>query len=390
MAEPMPMALIGCGGMMGAHVKNGYASLHAAGYRGFEILACCDMFPEAASKMAAGIGEWQGRSPKAYSSVEQLLREERGLAAVDVVVTHRDHHRVAIPCLEAGKHVILEKPLALTLRAGRAIIEAARARKTFLAVAENYRRSPAHRAIHWALESGRVGRLRQLHWIDCRERLWHWGWRDEVDKAGGGWSLDGGVHFTDLMRYHVGPVARVTALSRQYSPARYREPEKREGVIQATIEDTTLALIEFENGVTGVWVESIVSPGKPLGTHIVYGDEGSLDFSDGLKLRGQAEATSLDALREEFLRQLPSAEKERLFPFGLQDGVAQEIHEFLEVCRGGCGSVETDGLEGYKAQAVCMAVYESAELGGAPVEMRRVEGLEVEAYQGKLNRDIGL
>lgn len=389
MGETLRIGLIGCGGMMGAHVKNGYAALSAAGYKAFEIVACCDVFSENAGKMAGAIAEWQGRKPQVYSQVDQLLSEERGLDAVDIVVTHSDHHRVAVPCIEAGKHVIIEKPLALTLRAGRKILDAAQARRVVLAVAENYRRSPVHRTVNWALQSGRVGRLRQLYWVDCRERLWYWGWRDEVDKAGGGWSLDGGVHFTDLMRYHLGPAARVTALSRQYNTLRYRNHEKKEGEIQATIEDTTMALIEFESGVTGVWVESIATPGKPLGTHIVYGDLGSLDFNDGLKLRDQAEATTVDALKEEFFRQLGEEEKRRLFPWGLQDGVAQEIHEFIEACLHG-GSVETDGLEGYKAQAMCMAVYESQALGGQPVDMRRIEGLEIEAYQAALNRSVGL
>ena len=390
MTDRLRLALIGCGGMMGAHVSKGFAPLWDAGFHDVEIIACCDAVEESAAKMAAGIGQWQGAMPRVYSNVESLLAAERDLQAVDISVTHCQHHTVAVPCLEANKHVMIEKPLAMTLRAARQMMDAAAANRVILNVAENYRRAPAQRAAKWVIESGRLGRLRQVYWVDCQERQWHWGWRDELDKAGGGWTLDGGVHFADLMRYHVGPVTRVTALTRQYDTTRYLDRQTLKGeTADATIEDTAMALLEFENGATGVWVESIVCPGKGMGSHIVYGEMGSLDFAAGLTLRGQAQPTPMAQLTEEFMAQLDADERERLFPLGMQDTLSQEVHEFVDACLRG-GSLETDAAEGYKAQAVCMAVYESAALGGQPVELKRVENLEVEAYQGPLNERLGL
>lgn len=390
MTDRLRIALIGCGGMMGAHVNKGFAPLWEAGYREFEIVACCDAVEESAAKMAAAIGEWQGRSPRVYSQVEALLAAEDDLHAVDISVTHCEHHRAAVPCLEARKHVMIEKPLAMTMRAGRQMMDAAEANGVLLNVAENYRRTLANRAAHWVIESGRLGWLRQIYWIDCRERLWHWGWRDDLDQAGGGWTFDGGVHFADLMRYHVGPVARVTALTRQYDTTRYLDRKTLEGDSkQATIEDTAMALLEFENGATGVWVESIVSPGKGMGNHIVYGEKGSLDFSGGLLMRGQEEPTSIDQLSQEFMAQLSDGEKEELFPCGLEDTIAQEVHEFVNACLHG-GTLETDAVEGYKAQAICMGVYESAAQDGQPVDLTQVESLEIEKYQAPLNAQIGL
>jgi len=376
--------------MMGAHVNKGFAPLWDAGYREFEIVACCDAVEEAAAKMAAGIDEWQDTSPRVYSQVEALLEAEGDLHAVDISVTHCEHRRAAVPCLEAGKHVMVEKPLAMTMRAGRQMMDAAEASGVLLNVAENYRRTLPNRSAHWALESGRLGWLRQIYWIDCRDRQWHWGWRDDLDKAGGGWTFDGGVHFADLMRYHVGPVARVTALTRQYDTTRFLDRETLQGETkEATIEDTAMALLEFENGATGVWVESIVSPGKGMGSHIVYGEKGSLDFGGGLLLRGQEEPTPMDQLNREFMAQLSDDEKQRLFPCGIEDSIAQEVHEFVNACLHG-GPLETDGAEGYKAQAICMGVYESAALDGQPVELTQVENLEIEKYQAPLNAQMGV
>jgi len=389
MADKLELALIGCGGMMGAHVKNGYRPLWEAGYHDFQIVACCDVVEAAASRMSGAISEWHGHTPSFYTDVEKMLAGHRGLAAVDIVVTHSEHHRLAVPLLEAGKHVMIEKPLAMTMRAGKQILEAAAKQRVVLSVAENYRRSPSQRACNWALKSGRIGQLRQLYWIGCRERRWYWGWRDDLDLAGGGWTFDGGVHSADLFHYHIGQVRRLTALSRQYDTLRFRDRENQKDEVQATVEDMTMALLEFENGVSGVWVETITAPGKGLGTQVIYGDEGSLDCRNGLHLRGQEEPTTIEALNQEFLGQLSSEESERLFPLGLKESVAHEVHEFVEACLRG-GPVETDGLEGYKAQAICMGIYESATLGSQPVELSKIEALEIENYQAPLNKTLGI
>ncbi len=89
-------------------------------------------------------------------------------------------------------------------------------------------------------------------------------------------------------------------------------------------------------------------------------------------------------LQDEFLAHLPSDERERLFPLGLMDDIAQEVWEFLTACQTGNAQVEVDGEEGYRSQAVCMAIYESAVLQ-QPVSVAAVRALEVEAYQRALN-----
>jgi len=389
MADKLRIALVGCGGMMGGHVRVAFQPLWEAGYQGFEITACCDVVEENAGRLAGEVEAWQGAKPKVYGDVDALLAEKKDYDAASVVVPHNEHHAVGIPFMEAKKHLLIEKPLAMTLRAGKMLMDAAEANGVVLAVAENYRRSANHRAINWVIQSGRIGKPRHFHWLDVKERQWHWGWRDDLDKAGGGWTFDGGVHFADLMYYHIGQMERITALTRQYVSKRFRDRENLKDGVECTIEDTTMALLEFENGATGIWSECISAAGEGVGKQIVHGEEGSIDFGKGLTLRGQEEPTSIDALREEYLGQLDEAEKQRLFPFGLDNGLAQEDYEFIEACLRGT-SVETDGLIGYKAQAICMGLYESAALGGQPVELAKVEALEIEEYQGPLNKGMGL
>lgn len=383
--ERVQLAMVGCGGIAGAHRK-AYQTLWEKGLREFEIAATCDVETGRAEKMADEIEAFQGRRPTVYSQVEDLLARGSEVEAVDICAVHRAHHDLACACLDAGKHVTIEKPLAITLRAGRRIMDAAERAGRILMVAENYRRSPTERAIRWAVASGRIGRLRQLYWVDVGERLWYWGWRDHKDLAGAGWTLDGGVHFADLFRYHIGEVETVYAVSRAYNPTRYRKAETREDPIQATVEDTTMAVLTFANGVVATWSSTSAAPGKGFQDRVVYGDLGSLSWREGLQTR--QESVALPDLVAQFKAQLSEPQRERLFPAGIEDTMATELIEFVRAVRGG-ESVEISGLEGYRDQAISMAVYES-EATGAPVRVAEVEALKVEAYQGEINRGLEL
>lgn len=385
MSDILELGLIGCGGIMGSHV-NGLRQLWEKGYRSFRIPAVCDCDPARANAMADRVVEWQDTRPRVYLDYMELLEKEPDIAAVDLALVHRIHHSVAIPCLQAGKHVTIEKPLGFTMRACHAIIEQAKRHDRVLQVAENYRRSPAERAINWAIRQGMIGDLRMIFWLDVGERLWYWGWRDHIEEAGGGWSMDGGVHFADLFRYHVGEVRDLYAVSRAYHPYRYGKPETMEEPISASTEDTTIAVLSFENGVTGQWSSTMAAPGAKFSERVLYGSEGSIKWGEGLQTR--SETVSMDDLVSLFMNSISDDEKQRWFPLGITDTIATELHEFIEAVLHG-GPLEIDGVEGMKDEAISMALYESSELD-EPVEIKKIENCEIENYQSRLNEMIGL
>jgi predicted dehydrogenase len=385
MADEVRLAMIGCGGMAGAH-REGYQRLWEAGLRDFRIVATCDVEVARAEEMAGKVAEFQGDRPKVYGDLNDLLAAGSSFDAVDIVTVHRAHHTLAIPCLGAGKAVIIEKPLAITMRAGKQMMEAAERTGRLLAVAENYRREPSQRAVRWAVRAGRIGEPRMLFWHDVGHRVWYWGWREHKEQAGGGWSLDGGVHFADLFRFYLGDVMRLVALSKAYFPTRFRDEKSKSDPIPVTVEDTTMALLEFANGVSGEWTSTNVARGQGFGRRVIYGSEGSLDLRDGLQVGD--EKRSIKELTEEYMASLSADEKERLFPHGITETVATELWEFIQAVRGKA-RVETDALEGYKAEAISFAVYESAALGQW-VTLEEIETLQVEAYQAEINADLGL
>ena len=384
MSDTIKLALVGCGGMMGAHSR-GMERLWPHGIRPFQVVATCDVMRESAEKMAAHVASYQGEKPAVFTDLVAMLKEMPEIDAVDISVQHDQHHTTALPCIAAGKHVLIEKPLAMTMRSGKAILDAAgKSGKAFM-VAENYRRSPEERAINWAIKSGRIGKLRQLYWIDVGESLGAWGWRDRVEIAGGGWSMDGGVHFADLFRYHIGPVESMYAVSKQQNPTRYLNRETMSDPVEATVEDCTMAVLTFENGVVGTWISSKSAPGKSFNSRVLYGEKGSITWGAGLETRD--EKVTIAELVEQYRKSLSPAESARLFPAGMEDTIAIELTEFADAINSG-RAVETNGIEGYKALAISLSIYES-EATSAQVRLADVEALKVEAYQQRFNALIG-
>jgi predicted dehydrogenase len=373
------IAFIGCGGIANAHTR-GLKLLWEKGIRIFEVVATCDIDDARANKMADDISIFQGYKPNVYTDVGKMLSSESGLQAVDICTVHKEHHILAIKCLEAKKHITIEKPLAITIRAGRMILDSAEKNKCILQVAENYRRAPSERAINWAIKEGRIGKLRMLYWEDIFERLWYWGWRDHKELSGGGWTLDGGVHFADLFRYHIGEVEEVYAISKTYNPIRFKSKDPLRDPIEITVEDTTMALLKFENGVTGTWVLTNSAPGKKVNFRAIYGDKGCIVWNEGLYI--EDENIPMEQLEKEFMASLSDQEKEKLFPNGITDTIAIELKEFFDTILG-LGDIETTGIVGLKDEAISMAVYESNFLN-MPVKVKDIEECKIENYQTSL------
>ena len=385
--EQLHLALVGCGGMAGAHVR-GLEELAKAGIDDIQVVACCDLVETQAQQRADEIAEFQEHKPEIYTDVERMLAHVEDLDAVDICALHSQHHILAVTCLEAGKHVIIEKPLAITLRAGRKILNAAVDNRCQLAVAENYRRSPQERARSWAVASGRIGQPRTFYWQEAGLRLGKWGWRNFKRDAGAGWILDGGVHFADLFRYHLGTEARkVVARVHGFEPYRYDEPVGREGAWPVDVEDCAMALIDFDGGAVVQWTWQGSAPGQDFSKRVLYGSEGCIDWESGLWTR-TGENTSTESLVEAYQNSLAEDERERLFPKGVENPISTELKDFADAVRGQ-GVPEVDGLDGYRSQAICMALFES-EWFNRPVTLAEIERGDLEGYQAEIDQALGI
>jgi predicted dehydrogenase len=202
----------------------------------------------------------------AYGSYAEALADPRAAGAI-ICTPHDRHLADARAALQAGKHVLLEKPLARTLDEADEIIAAADAAGRALMVAEQFHFMPAFRRVKAVLDSGRLGALRELHLI-ARGFGARSGWRSAADAVGGGALIDGGIHYVHNLRWWGGEVQRVVAL---------RPPQT---VVTMEGEDAVSLLAELAGGAIGLLSNSLGAPGlSRLQWSTVTGTRGSC-FAD--------------------------------------------------------------------------------------------------------------
>lgn len=400
MADVVRLALVGCGGISRSHVK-GYQELLARGCRDFVVTACCDVVRPNAEAAAARIAEIQGSEPRVFASVADLLAA--GVAdAADVCVPHYAHHLVALPLLAAGLHVLVEKPLGITVRASRAIIAAGKRHRRIVATAEQVRRGPNARACRWAIRERRlIGDVRMAvvqavdnHDFDYNAPAFKW--RAIKLLVGGGMIMDSGAHFADMVQHVFGEVEDVFCTMRtNRAPVIAGAPVLGDAPLD--VEDTWNAIIRFRSGMTATWIYSRTAPGTPLRNAVYYGSGGTLrDLGFPFHcFQGGAEATLADGstlaaaqIVEEYMATLSPAEKESLFPYGCLNDFGIEIYDFIRAIRTG-GRPEMDGTDGLRAKALSEACFESATLG-RPVRYAAVLAGRVRAFQAPIDAYWGL
>jgi predicted dehydrogenase len=202
-------------------------------------------------------------------------------------------------------------------------------------------------------------------------------WRHDKLMAGGGWVLDGEVHYFDLLRYVFGDVAEAYGRLRAFEPVRYVDPEQRTGAFEPTVEDAATAILTFERGLLATFSWTHAAPGRPLRQTRYYGSEGSLD-DEGLVPKDGATQTMAE-VRAAFDASLSEGDREAFFPRGIVDAVTIELFDFITALRDG-RPPEIDGLEGLRDMAVAEAIYESDAANRAVAVADVLEG-RVDAYQ---------
>jgi 1,5-anhydro-D-fructose reductase (1,5-anhydro-D-mannitol-forming) len=403
------IGIVGCGRILNAHLQ-GYKQLRAAGIDSFRITALCArrredalMFlqrgegppprppvidPATGDPLAAPhtyLSDFQDDvQPQIFTDYRDLIASGQ-VDAINDLTTLSLHHQVGAAALEAGLHLLTEKPLAVTVRAGSRLVDLAAARGLTLGVVENVRQMPAVRAAAWAVRGGLIGKV-QLALMGSLGGVWSpdrlvadTPWRHQRLLAGGGGSIDIGVHQMHWMRYVVGELAAVSALTRTLEPARYRRDAAGQvrDTVEADVDDTYLATLDFANGAAGQLWWSWALHGAPLaipGSPVVFGAAGSIAGGEIVRDDGTREV-----LEPLFEQSLSSVEREQFFPIGLRDPFAIQNLDWLRAIEQG-RDPETSGAEGLRDLACAFAILESSAAGRA-VRVDEVLSHAVDQYQ---------
>jgi predicted dehydrogenase len=209
-----------------------------------------------------------------------IARDDVGL--VDVVTPGNTHREIVLTALEAGKHVLCEKPLANTLSEAREMLVAARNAGTVNMVCFNYRRAPAVQLARKLVEEGRLGEIR--HWRATylqdfiMDPAFPLIWRLKKEVSGSGALGDIGAHIIDLAHLVVGPISEVTGLTETFVKERPLEEDSAQ-MGQVTVDDAAAFLARFANGAIGTFEASRFAAGRRnQNSFEVNGSKGSVAF----------------------------------------------------------------------------------------------------------------
>lgn len=261
MVSMMNYALIGCGRIATNHIK-------AAVDNELNIVAVCDVKPEAMEALLAKHGLEGEASIKRYTDYRQMLAEN-GIQLAAIATESGLHAQIALDCVDAGVNVIIEKPMAMSMADAEEIIRRSRDRGVKVCACHQNRFNTAVREARRALEEGRFGRLSHgsvhVRWNRNRDYYAQAPWR-------GTWAQDGGclmnqcIHGIDLLRWMMGD-----EVEEVYGVTRRRFHDYLE------CEDVGMAVVKFRNGAIGT-IEGTtnVYPRNLEETLYLFGEHGTV------------------------------------------------------------------------------------------------------------------
>lgn len=335
MSTPIRIALAGCGRISANH----FAAIAAVD--GLALSAVCDT--DAARAKAAG----EAQGVPWFTSYEKMLAEAE-CDAVTIATPSGLHPAQGITAAEAGKHVISEKPMAISLSGADALVRACDEAGVRLFVVKQNRLNATVQLVKRALEKGRFGRLylanTTVRWSRPQSYYDQAPWR-------GTWEFDGGAfmnqasHYVDLMQWLVGPVESVIA--KTATMARRIESE-----------DTGAAVLKFRNGALGVIeVTMLTYPRNLEGSFTLIGENGTVKIG-GTAVNTIEHWAFADQDPDDSLVAGVNTNPPSVYGFGHEP----YYRNVLKVLHGEAVP-DTDGRMGRKSLELILGIYESAKTG---------------------------
>jgi UDP-N-acetyl-2-amino-2-deoxyglucuronate dehydrogenase len=317
------------------------------------------------TKIVALVGRNAGSAEKMKAELKLECDVSDDLAAVVkrsdvhvVIITTPSgaHLDPAVLAASAGKHVVVEKPLEITLDRCDRIIEACDKNKVKLCTIFPSRFGDANLELKNAVVAGRFGRLTlgetTCKWWRAQSYYDEGGWKGTQALDGGGALMNQAIHNVDLLLWMMGPVSTIAGMTATLAHERIE------------VEDTAVACLRFKNGALGViQATTSVWPGLPK-TIGIHGNKGSVVIEQDDLLRWEFDPASQDdeAIRARF-RQKVGASGGSSNPASISHvGHARQLSDFVNAIKTG-SSPAVDGREGRRAVEVILAIYESQRTG---------------------------
>jgi 1,5-anhydro-D-fructose reductase (1,5-anhydro-D-mannitol-forming) len=328
-------------GLIGASTIAAEHMIDAFRANGGEITAIMSANPERAAQYAVKHG-----IAKSTSTLKELV-DSTDVDAVYVSTTNELHRDHVFAAAASGKHVLCEKPLALTLTDARAMVVECRKHGVVMGTNHHLRNAATHRAMREAIKAGRIGRplfARVFHSVYLPPHLQ--GWRIQRPEAGGGVTLDITVHDADTLRFVLDDEPTSVVAMTSHS-----------GMGKAGLEDGAMGVIRFSSGLLAQFHDGFTTKYAITGFE-VHGDEGSLIARDCMTQSPKGDVLLRSGSGEELLK----LDHEKLYVRSVR---------LFQAAIDGQGAPSATGEDGVKSLSVALSVREAARSGVAtPIDLR--------------------
>ena len=314
-----------------------------------KLVACFDMFPASADRLAESTG------CKAYHDLDAMLADPE-VTIVTICTPSGAHLEPAVAAAQAGKHVIVEKPLEVTLDRCDQIIAAADQNGVVLATIFPSRFHESSQLIKQAIEAGRFGTLTigdsYVKWFRTQEYYDSGAWRGTWKLDGGGALMNQAIHSVDLLAWLMGDVVAINAQTATLAHERIE------------VEDVAMATLRFKNGALGVIEATTAAYPGALKRIEIHGTQGSAVLEEeDIKTWDFVETTEDDAA----LKQRMAGRTET--GGGAADPAAIGHHGHTALFKDVLAAIDSgrkplvSGQEGRRSVEIILAIYHAAETG---------------------------
>lgn len=349
--KPLGFAIVGCGLIARFHVR-ALAEVPGASVKALISRKLAN---------AEALKDELKLSCDTYTDIGPVLAR-KDIDVVVVTTASGAHMEPAVVAAEAGKHIVVEKPLEITLERCDRIINACQRHGVKLCTIFPSRFAAANMELKKAVTSGRFGRLTlgetTCKWWRAQSYYDEGGWKGTKALDGGGALMNQAIHNVDLLCWMMGPVTHISGFTAMLAHERIE------------VEDTAVACLRFANGALGV-IQATTSiwPGLPK-TIAIHGDKGSavIEQEDVLRWEFQPETDGDKAVKERFAQKVGASGGSSNPAAISHAGHAAQLSDFAAAIREAREPL-VDGREGRKAVEVILAIYQSAATGKA-VELK--------------------
>ena len=337
--------IVGCGMIANFHARA------IQDIRGAKLVACFDTMSASADRLAAATG------CKAYHDLDQMLADP-GVDVVTIGTPSGAHLDPAVAAARAGKHVIVEKPLEITLRRCDRIIDECRKAGVVLSTIFPSRFHGSSIELKRAVDEGRFGQLTIgdaiVKWYRTQQYYDSGAWRGTWQLDGGGALMNQAIHSVDLLSWLMGPVAEIRAQTALLAHQRIE------------VEDVAMATLRFANGALGIIeATTAVYPGY-LKRIEIHGTTGSavMEEEDLVKWDFAKKKARDEAIHRQMAGRV-SGGGGAADPAAIgHHGHTRQFQDVLKAIQRGAVP-QIDGAEGRRSVEIILGVYKAAETGRA-------------------------